>query len=141
MKIKKGSRVSFHYELRDEEGNLIDSTFDIEPVIYIQGEGEIIPGLEEFLEGEEPGFEAKLTLPPEKAYGLVDEDLIVFAGPDNFDDNVEIEVGSAVETEDPDGTTVLFRIIDVTEDKVYLDGNHPLAGKTLHYKVEVLEVH
>ncbi|BCN93569.1 peptidyl-prolyl cis-trans isomerase [Thiomicrorhabdus immobilis] len=141
MRIKKGSRVTFHYELRDEKGNVLDSTFGGEPVIYIQGEGEIIEGLEEFMEGEEPGFEAKVTIPPEKAYGVSNDDLIVFAGPENFDDNVEIEVGSAVETEDPEGNTVTFRIIEVTEDKVYLDGNHPLADQTLDYKVEVLEVH
>ncbi len=141
MKITKGSRVTFHYELRDESGELFDSTFGGEPVIYIQGEGEIIPGLEEFLEGEEPGFEAKVTIPAEKAYGDVLDDLIVYAGPDNFDDSVEIEIGSAVETEDPDGNPVLFRITDIKEDKVYLDGNHPLAGQALEYKVEVLEVH
>ncbi|MDG6778169.1 peptidylprolyl isomerase [Thiomicrorhabdus sp. zzn3] len=140
MKIKKGSRVAFHYELRDESGKVIDSTFDGEPVIYIQGEGEIIPGLEELMEGEEPGFEAKTTLPPEKAYGPVNDDLIVYAGPDNFDDDVEIEIGSTVETEDPDGNTVIFKIIEIDEDKVYLDGNHPLAGKTLDYKVEVVSV-
>lgn len=141
MRVKKGSRVTFHYELRDEKGNVLDSTFGGEPVIYIQGEGEIIEGLEEFMEGEEPGFEAKVTIPPEKAYGVSNDDLVVFAGPENFDDNVEIEVGSAVETEDPEGNTVTFRIIEVTEDKVYLDGNHPLADKTLDYKVEILEVH
>ncbi|MBD3754854.1 MAG: peptidylprolyl isomerase [Gammaproteobacteria bacterium] len=140
MKIKKGSRVAFHYELRDESGELIDSTFGSEPVIYIQGEGEIIPGLEELMEGEEAGFEAKVTLSPEKAYGEVMDDLIVFAGPENFEDDVEIEVGSTVETQDPDGTIVAFRIIEVTEDKVYLDGNHPLAGQTLDYKVEVISV-
>ncbi|WP_029407725.1 peptidylprolyl isomerase [Thiomicrorhabdus sp. Milos-T2] len=141
MKIKKGSRVTFHYELRDDKGNVLDSTFGGEPVIYIQGEGEIIEGLEEFMQGEEPGFEAKVSIPPEKAYGLTNDDLVVFAGPENFDDNVEIEVGSSVETEDPEGNTITFRIIEVTEDKVYLDGNHPLADKTLDYKVEVLEVH
>lgn len=141
MKIKKGSRVTFHYELRDDKGNILDSTFGSEPVIYIQGEGEIIEGLEEFMEGEEAGFEAKVTIPPEKAYGVTNEDLIVFAGPENFDDNVEIEVGSSVETEDPEGETITFRIIEVTEDKVYLDGNHPLADKTLDYKIEVVEVH
>ncbi|HHT00733.1 MAG TPA: peptidylprolyl isomerase [Thiomicrospira sp.] len=141
MRIKKGSRVTFHYELRDDKGNVLDSTFGGEPVIYIQGEGEIIEGLEEFLEGEEPGFEAKVTIPPEKAYGVTNDDLIVFAGPENFEDNVEVEVGSSVETEDPEGNTITFRIIEVTEDKVYLDGNHPLADKTLDYKVEVLEVH
>jgi len=141
MRIKKGSRVTFHYELRDDKGNVLDSTFDGEPVIYIQGEGEIIEGLEDFLDGEEPGFEAKVTIAPEKAYGVTNDDLIVFAGPENFEDNVEVEVGSSVETEDPEGNTITFRIIEVTEDKVYLDGNHPLADKTLDYKVEVLEVH
>ncbi|MBN2647198.1 MAG: peptidylprolyl isomerase [Thiotrichales bacterium] len=142
MKIKKGSEVSFHYELFDEEGNLIDSTYDTdEPVIYVHGEGEIISGLEAFLEGEEAGFSAKVTLAPEDAYGPVLEELQVYAGPDNFDDNVVIEIGATVETEDPEGNPVIFRITDIDEDKVYLDGNHPLAGKTLHYKIEVLEVY
>ncbi len=141
MRIKKGSRVTFNYELRNESGEVIDSTFDSEPVIYIQGEGEIIEGLEEFLEGEEPGFSAKVTIPPEKAYGVTNDDLVVFAGPENFEDDVALEVGSTVETEDPDGETIVFRIIEISEDKVYLDGNHPLADQTLDYKVEVLEVH
>lgn len=141
MRIKKGSRVTFHYELRDESGEVVDSTYDGEPVVYIQGEGEIIEGLEEFLEGEEPGFSAKVTIPAEKAYGVTNDDLVVFAGPENFEDDVELEVGSTVETEDPDGETIVFRIIEISEDKVYLDGNHPLADQTLDYKVEVLEVH
>jgi FKBP-type peptidyl-prolyl cis-trans isomerase SlyD len=141
MRIKKGSRVTFNYELRDESGEVVDSTFDREPVIYIQGEGEIIEGLEEFLEGEEPGFAAKVTIPAEKAYGVLNDDLVVFAGPENFEDDVALEVGSTVETEDPQGETIVFRIIEVSEDKVYLDGNHPLADQTLDYKVEVLEVH
>lgn len=141
MRIKKGSRVTFHYELSDDKGNVLDSTFGGEPVIYIQGEGEIIEGLEDFLNGEEPGFEAKVTIPPEKAYGVKNDELVVFAGPENFEDDVEVEVGSTVETEDPEGEVITFRIVEVTEDKVYLDGNHPLADKTLDYKVEVLEVH
>lgn len=141
MRIKKGSRVTFHYELSDDKGNVLDSTFGGEPVIYIQGEGEIIEGLEDFLNGEEPGFEAKVTIPPEKAYGVKNDELVVFAGPENFEDDVEVEVGSTVETEDPEGEVITFRIVEVTEDKVYLDGNHPLADKMLDYKVEVLEVH
>lgn len=141
MRIKKGSRVTFHYELRDENGEVVDSTFDGEPVIYIQGEGEIIEGLEEFLDGEEPGFSAKVTIPPEKAYGVNNDDLVVFAGPENFEDDVALEVGSTVETEDPNGETIVFHIIEISDDKVYLDGNHPLADQTLDYKVEVLEVH
>ncbi len=140
MKIKNGSEVTFHYELRDESGKVIDTTYGEEPVHYIHGEGQIIEGLEEFLVGEEPGFEAKVIIQPEKGYGVKREDLLVFAGPDNFDDNVEIVIGSIVETEDPDGELIEFVITDVDEDKVYLDGNHPLADQVLDYKVEIVEV-
>jgi FKBP-type peptidyl-prolyl cis-trans isomerase SlyD len=141
MKIKKGARVTFHYEVKDESGEIVDSTFGSDPLIYIQGEGEIIEGLEEFLEGEEPGFEAKVSISPEKAYGVSSDELKVYAGPENFDDSVAIEVGSIVETEDPNGEIVQFVITEIDEDKVFLDGNHPLADQTLVYRVEVLEVH
>ncbi len=140
MRIKKGSEVTFHYELRDEVDKVIDSTFNAEPVHYIHGEGDIIAGLESFLEGEEPGFTAKLTIEPEHGYGVKRDDLIVFAGPENFDDHVEIKIGSIVETQDPNGDTIEFRITEINENKVYLDGNHPLADKTLFYKVEIIEV-
>ncbi|AZR82354.1 MULTISPECIES: FKBP-type peptidyl-prolyl cis-trans isomerase [Piscirickettsiaceae] len=140
MRIKKGSEVTFHYELRNEKGDLLDSTFGGEPVHYVHGEGEIVEGLEEFLEGEEPGFEAKVEIPPEKGYGTTREDLIVYASPENFDDQVEIKIGEVVETEDPEGNMIQFRIVEVDEDKVYLDGNHPLANQTLEYRVEVVEV-
>ncbi|MDG4812385.1 FKBP-type peptidyl-prolyl cis-trans isomerase [Hydrogenovibrio sp. 3SP14C1] len=140
MRIKKGSEVTFHYELKNDKGDLLDSTFGGEPVHYVHGEGEIVEGLETFLEGEEPGFEAKVTIEPEKAYGVTREDLVVFASPENFDDSVEIKVGETVETEDPEGNVVQFRIVEIEEDKVYLDGNHPLANQTLEYRVEVVEV-
>lgn len=140
MKIKKGSEVTFHYELRDEKGKVLDSTFDGEPVHYVHGMGDIIPGLEELLEGEEPGFEAKVTIEPEDGYGKRSDELMVYAGADNFDDSVEIKVGEVVETEDPDGEIIAFKIVEIDGDKVFLDGNHPLADKTLDYKVEVLEV-
>lgn len=140
MKIKKGSRVTFHYELRDDEGEVLDSTFNEEPVIFVHGDGDIISGLEDLMEGEESGFTAKVTLTADQAYGEVNEDLIVFAGPENFDDDVELVEGGEVETEDPDGNVVVFQIIEVTEDKVYLDGNHPLAGETLDYKIEIVSV-
>lgn len=140
MKIKNGCEVTFHYELRDEKGELIDSTFDGEPVHYVHGEGELISGLEEFLEGEEPGFKARVTISPEDGYGVRTEDLIVYAQADNFDDDVELKVGEVVETEDPDGEIIEFVITEIDGDKVFLDGNHPLADKTLDYKIEILEV-
>jgi FKBP-type peptidyl-prolyl cis-trans isomerase SlyD len=140
MRIKKGAKVTFHYELRDEKGELLDSTFEVEPVIYIHGKEEIIEGLENFMDGEEPGFVGKTTIEPEQAYGTGRDDLIVVAGPENFDDTVELVEGSVVQTEDPDGDIVNFRITKISGDKVFLDGNHPLAGKRLNYKVEVVSV-
>lgn len=140
MRVKKGAKVTFHYELRDNKGELLDSTYDVAPVVYIHGEEEIIEGLEEFLEGEEPGFEAKVTISPEKAYGYEADDLMVIASPENFDDNVELVEGNVVETVDPEGNPINFRITKIDGDKVYLDGNHPLAGKTLDYKVEIVSV-
>ncbi|WP_294948184.1 peptidylprolyl isomerase [Sulfurivirga sp.] len=139
-RIRKGSYVKFHYELRDDKGELIESTFGGEPMDYVHGEEQIIEGLEEFLDGEEPGFEGRVTIPPEKAYGEYRNDLVVYAGPENFDDSVELREGEVVETTDPDGHPVQFRITRIEEDKVYLDGNHPLAGKTLEFKVEVVDV-
>ncbi|AEG31334.1 FKBP-type peptidyl-prolyl cis-trans isomerase [Thiomicrospira cyclica] len=140
MRIKNGAKVTFHYELRDEKGELLDSTFEVEPVVYIHGEEEIIEGLEDFMDGEEPGFVGKTTIEPELAYGTGRDDLIVIAGPENFDDTVELVEGSVVQTEDPDGEIVNFRITKISGDKVFLDGNHPLAGKRLNYKVEVVSV-
>ncbi|SFR51646.1 peptidylprolyl isomerase [Thiomicrospira sp. ALE5] len=140
MRIKKGAKVTFHYELRDDKGELLDSTFDTDPVVYIHGEEEIIEGLESFMDGEDPGFTGKTTIQPEQAYGVGRDDLIVVAGPENFDDTVELAEGTVVQTEDPDGQIVNFRITKVSGDKVFLDGNHPLSGKTLNYKVEVVSV-
>ncbi|MGE4503232.1 MAG: peptidylprolyl isomerase [Thiomicrospira sp.] len=140
MRIKNGAKVSFHYELRDDKGELLDTTYEIGPVVYIHGEEEIIEGLEDFMQGEEAGFEGKVSIAPEKAYGYESDMLLVVATPENFDDNVELVEGNVVETEDPDGNPINFRITKIDGDKVYLDGNHPLAGKTLHYKVEVVSV-
>jgi FKBP-type peptidyl-prolyl cis-trans isomerase SlyD len=118
----------------------LDTTYESGPVDYIHGEEEIIEGLEDFMQGEEAGFEGKVSIAPEKAYGYESDMLLVVATPENFDDNVELVEGNVVETEDPDGNPINFRITKIDGDKVYLDGNHPLAGKTLHYKIEVVSV-
>lgn len=140
MVIKNGSEVIFHYELRDENGNVIDTTFCEEPVHYTHGEGEIIEGLETFLMGKSAGFTGEVTIQPEQGYGNIDAELVVYATPENFEEDVVLEIGETVETEDPEGNPILFRIIDITENEVHLDGNHPLADKVLSYKIEVLEV-
>jgi FKBP-type peptidyl-prolyl cis-trans isomerase SlyD len=139
MKIRPGCMVSFHYTLTDDNGELIDSSQGYEPLEYVHGEGQIVPGLEAFLEGEDVGFAGKVAVQPEDAYGLHNPGLIIMAQRDNFPEDMELSVGMQVQTEMPDGLAV-FQITEISERGIKLDANHPLAGKVLHFDVEVVDV-
>lgn len=139
MKIRPGCVVSIHYTLTDDDGNVIDSSAGYEPLEYHHGEGEIVVGLEKFLEGEDIGFAGKVSVSPEEAYGEHNPGLILVAQRDNFPEDMDLAVGMQVQTELPDGLA-LFQITEVSDKGIKLDANHPLAGKVLHFDVEVLDV-
>lgn len=139
MKIRKGCVVSLHYTLTNDDGEVIDTSAGYEPLEYVQGNGEIIPGLEKFLEGEDVGFAGKVAIAPEDAYGEYNHGLLLLAQRDNFPEDMEIEIGIQVQTELPDGVA-MFRITKIDDNGITLDANHPLAGKVLHFDVEVLDV-
>lgn len=140
MKIRNGCHVTIHYTLTDDEGQVIDSSQGYEPLEYMQGEGEIIPGLEAYLEGEDVGFSGKVTVQPEQGYGPYEPGLIIRAQRENFPDDMPLEVGMQVQTEMPDGAYAVFVVKEMTDAGILLDGNHPLAGKQLHFDVEVVDV-
>jgi FKBP-type peptidyl-prolyl cis-trans isomerase SlyD len=140
MKIRNGCVVSMHYTLTNDAGEVIDTSIGYEPLEYVHGEGEIVPGLEAFLDGEDVGFAGKVSVAPEQAYGEHNVGLILAAQPENFPDDMELAVGMQVQTELPDGTLAVFQVTEVSESGIKLDANHPLAGKTLHFDVEVLDV-
>lgn len=140
MKIRKGCVVSMHYTLTNDEGEVIDSSIGYEPLEYVHGEGEIVPGLESFLDGEDVGFSGKISVEPEDAYGEHNIGLLLAAQRENFPDDMELFVGMQVQTELPDGTLAVFQVIELSDKGIKLDANHPLAGKTLHFDVEVLDV-
>ncbi len=140
MKIRKGCIVSMHYTLTNDAGELIDSSIGYEPLEYVHGEGEIVPGLEAFLDGEDVGFAGKVSVAPENAYGVHNAGMLLSAQRENFPDDMELAVGMQVQTELPDGTTAIFQVTEVSDAGIKLDANHPLAGKTLHFDVEVLDV-
>jgi FKBP-type peptidyl-prolyl cis-trans isomerase SlyD len=139
MKIRPGCIVSFHYTLTDDNGELIDSSLGYEPLEYVHGEGQIVPGLEAFLEGEDVGFAGKVAVQPEDAYGPHNPGLIIMAQRDNFPEDMDLSVGMQVQTEMPDGLAV-FQVTEISERGIKLDANHPLAGKVLHFDVEVVDV-
>ncbi len=130
--------ISLEYELTDDEGTTLDSNKGGEPLSYLHGHGQIVPGLERALTGKAVGDQAKVTVPPEEGYGPRDEDRLVTVGRNRFD--FEPEAGQVLEASLPEGGSVPFVVVSVNQENVVLDGNHPLAGKTLHFDVKVLGV-
>ena len=139
MKIEKGRVVRMHYTLRDEGGTTIESSGGREPVSYLHGYGHLIPGLEKFLDGSQAGLQTTATILPQDAYGDKDETAVIRAPREDFPEGLNLEPGVEVQADTPDGP-ITFTVISVEGDEAVLDANHPLAGKTLTFDVEVLEV-
>ncbi len=139
MKIAKDAAVSFNYTLTDETGEVLDSSQGREPLTYLHGHDQIIPGLERQLEGLETGAKVELDVPAAEAYGEHRSDLLYEVERSRFDDEVDLEVGNQVMAQGASEPVVLT-INAVSDDTVVLDANHPLAGKDLNFAVEVTEV-
>lgn len=134
-----GTVVSIHYTLRDDDGDVIDSSVDAEPLDYLHGAGNIVPGLEAAMAGKAVGAKFQVTVPPADGYGE--------RGPDPkpvprsaFPDDMELELGTQLFVRGPDGEPFPVWIAGVSDEDVMLDQNHPLAGATLHFEVEVLSI-
>ncbi len=140
MKITTNKVGTLHYTLKDDKGALIESSVGQEPLTYIHGIGNLIPGLESHLEGKQPGDKVSVVVKPGDAYGERDESMVEEVERSEFDDSEEIEVGKEFQYDDEDGNVFHVRIVSITDDKVTVDGNHPLAGQTLAFEVEVLDV-
>ncbi|MGH8377556.1 MAG: FKBP-type peptidyl-prolyl cis-trans isomerase [Gammaproteobacteria bacterium] len=139
MRIVKDTVVSIDYTLTDKDGAILDRSKKQEPLVYLHGSGNIIPGLEEALDGKAAGDSLQVTVPPEKAYGLRDEAMTQKVPRKLFDAANQIKPGMRFHTEGKHGQhTVTVTAVD--SEHVTVDANHPLAGKTLDFDVKVLEV-
>lgn len=139
MKAAQGTVVSMHYTLTDDSGAVLDSSRDGEPLNYLHGHSNIIPGLEKALEGATAGFKSKVTVAPAEAYGEKNPEAIFEAPREHFPPDMKLEVGARVSADGPNGP-ITFTIVTLTDTGAVLDANHPLAGKTLHFDVEITEV-
>jgi FKBP-type peptidyl-prolyl cis-trans isomerase SlyD len=139
MKIEKNKMVKIHYTLKDTEGKQIDSSVGNEPLEYLHGNGNLITGLENMLEGKEPGDKFTATIAPADGYGEYDELMVVEVPRAQFDSDSAIEVGMKFQANTAGGPMIVT-VTKVTDDSVTVDGNHELAGKTLVFDVEVKEV-
>mgnify|MGYP000474388013 CR=1 FL=1 len=138
MKIAKNTVVKMHYAVKDKEGNLIDSSYDGEPLEFLQESHFLIEGLENALNGHEAGDTFEVSIEAEKAYGPRIEGLVQTLGKELFAD-FEVEVGMQLRATTDNGEQTVI-VVAKDDESVTVDGNHPLAGIDLGFDVEILEV-
>jgi FKBP-type peptidyl-prolyl cis-trans isomerase SlyD len=131
--------VTIHYTLKDDSGTVLDSSAGGEPLAYIQGHGNLIAGLEKALEGKTGGHTMKVSIAPADGYGVRDEALIQRVPRRTLQRAGEIRKGMQFQARTDNGMR-MFTVTAVIGDMVTLDGNHPLADKTLHFDVQVVDV-
>lgn len=138
MGIQNGSKVTMHYKLT-VDGKTVDTSEGKDPLQYVHGQGEIIPGLEKELEGLDKGEKKQVTITPEAAYGHHDPAAIQRVPRSAFAQADNLKVGSTVRGQA--GDQIFTAVVkEITTDEITLDMNHPLAGKTLNFDIEVVEV-
>lgn len=139
MDIAADTVVLIHYTLKDDAGKVLDSSAGGEPLAYIQGHGNLVPGLEKALEGKQGGNKIAVTLSPDEGYGKRSESLVQRVPKRSLQGSGDIRKGMQFRAQTGEGLRV-FTVTAVAGDMVTLDGNHPLADHTLHFDVEVVSV-
>lgn len=139
MNITEKCVVSMHYKLTDEAGQLLDESKDV-PLAYIHGTNSLIPGLEKQLDGKSAGDKITATVPPEDGYGPVMPQLIQNLPKNTFQGVEKIEVGMEFEASNENNEKMIVRVDAVNGEEITINGNHPLAGKTLNFDVNIVEV-
>lgn len=139
MTVSQDQVVSIHYTLRDDQGEVIDRSADGEPLTYLHGHGQLIPGLERELMGKSAGDRVQLKVSAADGYGDYDRELVQRVPRRALKGIGEVRVGMRLQAQTPQGPRAVT-VSQVSGDMVTLDGNHPLAGKNLHFEVEIAAV-
>ena len=138
MKIAIKKVIGMHYTLTNSSGEELDSSVGKEPLYYLHGFGNIVSGLEEALLGKRKGDKISVSIPPEKGYGVLDDKNMLQVEKKQFEGAENIKVGMEIQTQGKKGLQ-LFVVSKIFGETIILDGNHPLAGETLNFEVEILE--
>ena len=139
MQIGERTVATFHYTLTDAAGKVIDSSDGREPLSYLHGAGNIVPGLEKEMSGKQQGDVFNVVVAPEEGYGMPNPMMIQVVPHESFQGVDTLEVGMEFQAQTPQGP-MSVAIAKIDGDEVTVDGNHPLAGQTLHFAIEVTEV-
>ena len=140
MQVANKKAVALHYKLTIDDGIVVDASERDQPLWYLHGVGNLIPGLEKELLGMTSGDKKSVVVAPAEGYGERDPERVQQVPKDQFPKGSKLELGDHVEAQTPDGRNIRARIVAVAPRMVTVDFNHELAGKTLNFAVEVLEV-
>ena len=139
MTIAENKVVTIEYTLKNDAGEVLDTSEGREPLVYLHGAKNIIPGLENALSGKTPGDSVSVRIEPAEAYGERDDSMKQEVPRDMFGDE-EVQVGMQYHAQSPEGEMLVVTVIDANDTHVTVDGNHPLAGQHLNFDVEVKDV-
>lgn len=140
MTVKKDKVVEMHYTLKNDAGEVIDSSKDQDPMPFLHGHGNIIPGLEKALEGMKVGESCDVSIEPKEAYGEYRDDIIREIPMDALQGIDDLQVGMQLQSQDENGNPFIVSVKEIKDNSVVVDGNHPLAGETLHFSVSIENV-
>lgn len=140
QKPQAGNTVRVHYTGTLEDGTQFDSSRGAEPLEFAMGQGQLIAGFENAVAGLSAGESCTVTLTPEQAYGESDPDMVQQVARELMPEDLELQPGMVLQGQAGDGRVDNFTIVSLTEETVTLDANHPLAGKTLTFEIELVAI-
>jgi len=140
LEIEANTRVTLNFSLSLETGEEVDTNFGQDPVTFVMGDGSLLPGFERRLLGMRSGDEAEFKIPPEEGFGAPQEDNIQRMPRSDFDGDAPLEPGMLFSFADAAGDEVPGMVAAVDDDVVTVDFNHPLSGRTIHFKVRIARV-
>lgn len=138
--VESGDTVQVHYTVMLEDGEVVDSSLEGEPLEVTLGQNQVIPGFEQALLDMKVGDNKTVTVPADQAYGRYIDELVMVVGKDELPEGLEVEVGMQLQAVQPDGSVLLFEVTEIGEETITVDGNHPLAGHELTFNIELVEI-
>jgi FKBP-type peptidyl-prolyl cis-trans isomerase 2 len=138
--VKEGDTVRIHYKGKLDDGTVFDASEGREPLEFTVGKEEVIPGFEKAVVGMQPGETRVTTIAPDEGYGDYQDDMVFEVERSRLPSDMEPEVGMELRVRTPDDNMIPVVIVDVNDDKVTIDANHPLAGRDLTFEIELVEI-
>ncbi len=138
--VTAGNKVKIHYTGTFDDGEVFDSSRNVEPLEFEVGAGQVIPGFDNAVLGMAVGETKKVRLLEDEAYGPYNPEMVFEADPSQFEEGMTLEVGQQFQTQMEDGTPLLLTVKEIEGEKITLDANHPMAGKVLNFDLEVVSI-